>query len=181
MIAASPSEVDIPASETLPPESFWRAAGHFPTGVSVLTLGRGEKMHGTTVSAFTVVSCEPPLVSVCLRSTGSSVALVTEADSFAINVLASGQARLARHFASRNRGGGRQQFEHVAWRDEFDLPVLEDVVCCLRCVPVQAFPAGDHHVVLAEVHGAFVTEGTPLLCFAGRLHPGAIDTHEEKR
>lgn len=191
MIAGAPSEVgaevvgtDVVAAEATGmsvPQSFWRAACRFPTGVSVLTLGRGEGMYGITVSAFTAVSREPALVSVCLRSTSSSVGLVGESESFAVNVLAGGQATVARHFANRDRGGGSRQFDGIPWRRELGLPVLDGAVCWLRCVPVRTIPAGDHHVVLAEVQAALVADGAPLLYFAGRLHPGAIHTQGDSR
>lgn len=174
MITGAQSDVDEDAAGTMAPQAFWHAVRRFPTGVSVLTLGRGEGMHGITVSAFTVVSRDPALVSVCLRSTGCAVELVGAAEAFAVNVLASDQASLARHFASRDRGGGRRQFDGIAWRRELGLPVLAGGVCWLRCVPVQVIPAGDHHVVLAEVHAALVADGAPLLYFAGQLHPGTI-------
>jgi flavin reductase (DIM6/NTAB) family NADH-FMN oxidoreductase RutF len=157
-------------------DSFWQAGTRFATGVAVITVGSGEQVHGTTVSAFTMVSRRPALVSVCLSTSSGLAEFVMKHRMFAVNILSRGQAGLARHFASPSRGHGPDQFAGVAWTPGFDagVPLLDRAVCWLWCQFRRVVPAGDHQIVLAGVTAARTGTGAPLLYYAGRLHPGAV-------
>ena len=48
------------------PDEYRQALGSFPSGVTIVTAMDGELPVGTTVSAFTALSIDPPLVLVCL-------------------------------------------------------------------------------------------------------------------
>ena len=49
------------------------------TGVTVVTARAGDRVHGMTVSAFTEVSLEPPLVLVCIDKTANTQGVIAEA------------------------------------------------------------------------------------------------------
>jgi flavin reductase (DIM6/NTAB) family NADH-FMN oxidoreductase RutF len=160
-------------------ETVWRVARRFPTGVSVVTVGTGDDVHGGTVSAFSFVSASPPLVSLCLRRTSRLLDVLRTATAFTVNVLASGQAGLARHFASRGRGHGPSQFERIGWSEgDGGVPLLHGTVSWLHCRPIRCIPAGDHELVLAEVVSLADCDDeralAPLLYFGGDLHAGHI-------
>jgi flavin reductase (DIM6/NTAB) family NADH-FMN oxidoreductase RutF len=163
-------------------DAVWTAAHRFPTGVSVVTAGAGDAVHGSTVSTFSVMSREPPLVGVCLNRASSLLALIRKWGRFTVNVLSTEQAALARHFASRRRGTGRHQFDGVDW-DPGDggMPRLAGTVCWLHCLAHDELNAGDHVLVLAGVRSLAQSGLPPLLYFAGSLHPGAIQTEEAHR
>jgi flavin reductase (DIM6/NTAB) family NADH-FMN oxidoreductase RutF len=157
-------------------EQFWQAGLRFTTGVSVITAGSGESVHGTTVSTLSVVSRRPTLISLCLANSSSLTSLVIEQGSFAVNMLAHNQEELARHFASPTRGQGPIEFAGIANRPGFGagVPLLDGALCWLWCRFRRVVPAGDHQIVLAGVTAVEFGSGTPLLYFAGRLHPGTI-------
>jgi flavin reductase (DIM6/NTAB) family NADH-FMN oxidoreductase RutF len=141
----------------------------------VVTTGAGDAVHGSTVSAFSFVSREPPLVGVCLNRASSLLALIREQRRFVVNVLATDQAAIARHFASRRRGTGRHQFDGIDWNPGDDgVPRLAGTVCWLHCLAHDELEAGDHVLVLAHVRSFGQGGLAPLLYFAGALHPGAI-------
>ena len=48
------------------PEAFQRAVGRFAAGVTVVTTRSSLGLRGITVSGFTFVSRNPPLVLVCI-------------------------------------------------------------------------------------------------------------------
>jgi flavin reductase (DIM6/NTAB) family NADH-FMN oxidoreductase RutF len=157
---------------------FWSVAQRFSTGVSVVTVGSGDHARGATVSAFCLLSKEPALVSVCLRRGSAALSLIRSTGCFTVNVLAGDQTRLARHFADRRRG--HDQFDGLEWTPgEGAVPILAGTVCWFHCRAKEIVPAGDHDLVLAEVAslGQDRTR-TPLLYFAGALHPGAIQIEE---
>lgn len=158
-------------------QDLWNAARRFTTGVAVATTGSGDDVHGATVSAFTFVSWEPTLVSICLCSGSSLLAKIREHGGFMVNVLASHQAHLAKHFADPRRTPGPQQFDGIAWSPErrTGVPILTGAVVRLDCEVEQTITFGDHEFVLARALSAEVGEGAPLLYFAGRLFAGMIN------
>ncbi|MEU5052123.1 flavin reductase family protein [Streptomyces sp. NPDC021096] len=161
-------------------EAVWSAAGRFATGVCVVTAGSGPAVHGSTASTFTFISRRPPLVALSLRHGSHLLALIAEHRDFGINVLSSRQAALARHFASRKRAMGTRQFDGVGWAPAAGgLPRLAGTVCWLHCRAQRLIPAGDHEIVLAEVASVAEAGGSPLLYFAGALHPGSIPSDKE--
>jgi flavin reductase (DIM6/NTAB) family NADH-FMN oxidoreductase RutF len=154
---------------------LWDAARKFATGIAVVTAGSGAVAggaHGTTVSAFTFISRDPALIAVCLTRGSAMLALIDERGSFAVNVLASHQARLARHFADPRRGAG--QFAGVPWvpglRD--GVPLLIGAMCWLGCEREQRIPMGDHELVLGRVTAVTAGDGEPLLYFSGKFFGG---------
>lgn len=157
------------------------AAGRYPTGVSVVTAGTGEAVHGSTVSSFTFISQEPPLVAVSLLQGSRLLELVRDRLDFGVNVLSSRQTELARYFASRKRCLGPRQFDGIAWRPgDAGTPRLAGTVGWLHCRADRFIPAGDHEIVLAGVASVAEAPGTPLLYFAGALHPGSVQPDQEQ-
>lgn len=170
MITAAPAPAPADADQA------WQLAQRFATGVSVVTAGAGGEVRGCTVSAFCQVSREPALVSVCLRRGSGVLDLIRRYDCFTVNVLASGQSAVARHFASRWRGTGGDQFAGIGWTPwEAGLPRLAGAVCWLHCRACAKVAAGDHELILARVVALAEGDGgIPLLYYAGALYPGAI-------
>ncbi|AEY85587.1 putative flavin-dependent reductase [Streptomyces hygroscopicus subsp. jinggangensis 5008] len=164
-------------------DSVWSAAGRVATGVSVLTAGRGDEVHGSTASTFTFISRQPPLIAVALHRDSHLLTVIRQTGTLGVNVLSSRQTAVARHFASRKRGRGIQQFTGIPWQpDEDGVPRLAGTVSWLCCRAEQYIAAGDHEIVLAEVRSVSQeqTATAPLLYFAGRLHPGSIPTEESE-
>lgn len=152
-------------------EHLWTAARGFASGVSVVTVGSGERVHGSTVSCFSVVSRDPPLASVSLRRNSFLLDMIRGHRSFVINVLAGDQATLARRFASRHRAAGRAQFDAVSLSAPSvdGVPIIAGTVCWLCCRPTTHVSAGDHELVLGEVVSLGGDGGVPLLYLAGSL------------
>jgi len=83
-------------------DEFKSALGRWATGVTIVTACDGERVHGMTVSAFTEVSLEPPLVLVCADKTSNTLPFIEAGRAFAVNMLSSGQQALSNKFASKN-------------------------------------------------------------------------------
>ena len=151
---------------------LWDTVRKFPTGIAVVTAGRGDRARGATVSTFTFVSRQPPLVSVCLAAGSTMLDVLGRSGTFAVNLLSSHQAGLARHFASRGRGAG--QFDGVpctaGQRDR--VPLLIGAVGWLGCGFERAIRLGDHVLVLGRVVEAVAGDADPLLYFSGRFYAG---------
>lgn len=150
---------------SLEPDAFRAVMGRFACGVTVVTATDATGAdHGMTVSAFASVSLEPPLVVVCIDKTASMHDVITNAEYFAINVLAASQEALARRFADT----GGQKFEGVGYtRGETGAPILNDVLAQIECKRVSSTETGDHALIIAETISASVLDVRPLLYYRG--------------
>lgn len=125
--------------------------------VAVVTTSGRAGCHGATVSSFSSVSADPPMVLVCLRS-GSRIAEgVARNGAVCINVLPQDRQDLANRFAGRDDHWIADRFEGVE---------------------VEAVPGAAPEIVTATVFSGFVdhtvTAGSHLvfICQVNRVRQG---------
>lgn len=146
-------------------DEFRAALGRFTSGVTVITIkDRSGRLHGITVSAFSSVSLDPPLILVCIEKKAGSHQAFAESEFFNINILEESQQHLSDHFASHLPN----KFEDVEYfENENGLPLLKDALVHLGCRLVYAYPAGDHTIFVGEIQSSSVRDGKPLVYFHG--------------
>ena len=143
---------------------FRKLLGRWTTGVTIVTARAGEKIHGMTVSAFTEVSLEPPLVLICADKSSNTNPLIAEGGVFAVNILARDQETLSNRFASKQDEW--QRFDGLAWETEATgAPILPGTVAAIDCRVVATHDAGDHIIYVGEVVGLHLSDGDPLLFY----------------
>ena len=150
--------------------TFRKAMGCFPTGVTVVTTLAGEGSPvGVTVSSFTSVSLDPPLVLFCLDARTSNVEAFRRSGHFAINVLRNEQREVSIRFASRMEDKWKG-FAYDTWTT--GSPILPNCLANIECSTAAIHDGGDHLIFLGRVV-SFRTSDTaaePLLFFRGRYH-----------
>jgi flavin reductase (DIM6/NTAB) family NADH-FMN oxidoreductase RutF len=159
-----------PVSDTL----FRTTLARFASGVTVITSTHGEDIAGTTVSAFSSLSLDPPLVLVCLDETSATRELIERSRVFAVNILARGQGELSDRFAKRRKEGDPHQFEGVGYdRAPTRSPILHGCHAFADCRVVAVHEGGDHRIYVGRVDTLGVDDGPsePLVYHAGRLRP----------
>jgi flavin reductase (DIM6/NTAB) family NADH-FMN oxidoreductase RutF len=119
-----------------------------------------------TVSAFTEVSLEPPLVLVCADKTSNTLPVIRAGGVFAINVLARDQQDLSNRFAIKK--DEEKRFDGL----ETDIgrtgaPLLRGVAVNIDCRVVAEHDAGDHVLFIGEVQEVRSFDHDPLLYFRG--------------
>lgn len=150
---------------TLDSAEFRRILGHWVTGVSVVTAQADEAPCGLTANAFCSVSLDPPLVLVCVDKTADSHDCIARAGAFCVNVLASDQERLARHFAETE---STHKFNGIAFHTErTGAPVLDDALAWVDCQLRHSYEGGDHTIYVGEVVAGNAHEGAPILYYRG--------------
>ena len=151
---------------TISAEDFKRALSRRASGVAVVTAKSGERVHGMTVSAFTEVSLDPPLVLVCADKASNTLPVIRSGGVFAINVLARDQQELSGRFAAKKDEDKR--FDGL----EFDVgrtgaPLLRGVAVNIDCRVFAEHDAGDHVLFLGRVEEVRSFDREPLLYFRG--------------
>jgi flavin reductase (DIM6/NTAB) family NADH-FMN oxidoreductase RutF len=137
--------------------------GRRAASVAIVTARVGERVHGMTVTAFTEVSLEPPLVLVCADKSSDTHPVIAAGGVFALNLLAAGQAELSNRFASKR--DEERRFEGIAWETAATgAPLLPDTLGALDCRVVAAHEAGDHVIYVGRVEALrLAPEREPLL------------------
>ncbi len=147
---------------------FRSVLGRFATGVTVV-ISRGESgaLVGLTVSAFTSVSLDPPLVLVCIHQDAGAHDLLVPGASFSVSVLSSNQKDLAIRFATAEP---EDRFQGVDLMEgSLGDPRIPEALAWLECRVTRVFPGGDHSVFLASAVECGAGEGDPLIFHRGAL------------
>ena len=149
--------------------------GRRAAAVAIVTARAGERIHGMTVTAYTEVSLEPPLVLVCADQTSNTHPVISAGGVFALNLLSDAQAELSNRFASKQDEDRR--FEGIAWETAVTgAPILPGVLGALDCRVVAAHEAGDHVIYVGRVEAVrHHPEREPLLYHRatyGSFRPG---------
>ncbi len=155
---------------------FRAALSRFASGVTVVTVrGADGTDHGMTVTAFSSLSLEPPLVLVCIDGAAAILPHLRQAEHFGVSILAMEQDALSRRFADQ----AVDRFEGVAITRATTGPALIDgAVAHLECRRVALHPGGDHVIAVGAVLQARAFAGEPLVYFHrdyGRFAPHAAD------
>jgi flavin reductase (DIM6/NTAB) family NADH-FMN oxidoreductase RutF len=146
------------------PRTLRSTFGRFATGVTVVTCRTADgTAHGATVTAFTPISLDPPLVQVALTRTSKAAQLLLDAP-FAVNILAADQVDLAMNFA------GRPMSDPVPWRQGVTAPTLDRTAATISCRPWRTDDGGDHLLFLGEIVDVTTTGREPLVFHDSAFH-----------
>jgi len=138
------------------------ACGLFATGITVVTTELDGEVHGMTANAFMSVSLDPPLLLVSVGHKARLHDLLQQTGSYAISVLRHDQEDFSSHFAGWPVEGLEVEFER---REEY--PVLPDALAYFVCKLLDAHPAGDHTLYIADVDYLEYNAGEPVLFSRG--------------
>jgi len=160
---------------TVSADDFKNALQLWASGVTVVTT-QSEKfgVQGMTVSAFSSVSVNPPLILVCINDAADTGDGIAESQGFAVNVLTTEQQDTSNQFA----GGTSQQqrFENADWSAGITgAPLLNNSLMSLDCTVVEKVRAGTHWIIIGEVQAVECRTGEPLLYYRGAYRQVASD------
>ncbi|MEM1094818.1 MAG: flavin reductase family protein [Bacteroidota bacterium] len=137
-----------------------------PSPVTVVTAATPDgEVRGMTIGSFTSVSMAPPLISFNVQRSARMSEILAAATHFSVHVLAADQSAYSNRFASPKMDP-EAQFDGIPHTlDANGVPILDDALARLDCVPFAIHPAGDHILLLGEVINAVepAADRAPLL------------------
>jgi len=141
------------------------ASSRFATGVTITTALRPDGSPvGLTVSSFTSLSLDPPLILVSIHRDCRALADLRTDGFFGVNILAAHQQSLSLRFASEIK----ERFACIDWyRGKTGVPLLYDVLAFFECALESSATAGDHEILIGRVLHVSSWDGRPLLRFSG--------------
>jgi flavin reductase (DIM6/NTAB) family NADH-FMN oxidoreductase RutF len=143
--------------------TFRAVLGRFASGITVITARDADGIDaGMTVSAFSSLSLNPPLILVCVDRGSSAGPALEAASHFAVNILSDEQEALSRRFSQKDV----DRFDGVGFtRSAHGPALLEGALATLECRVAARHPGGDHTILVGEVLDASMHEGHPLLYY----------------
>ncbi|WP_029350929.1 flavin reductase family protein [Bosea sp. 117] len=168
------SETILSADPAIAPGELRAFAGHFATGVAVVTTTHPDgQFHGVTINAVTSLSLTPPLFLICLDHRSNTLGALLASRHFGLHFLAREQTEISRVFASKQE----DKFAAVPHRPgRHGSPLIEGVVAAAECSVSEICPGGDHTIIIGAVDQVHVFGGEPLL-----YHRGAYAALERER
>lgn len=152
---------------TLDAALFRQAMSRFASGVTVVTTSQAGELYGLTVSSFSSLSLEPRLALVCIDGRTRLHAALAASQVFVINILASDQEALSRHFA----GPQKHDWSGIVHTlGVHGAPVLDGALATLECRLASTFTGGDHTIVVGEIEQATAADGAPLVYYRAGYH-----------
>ena len=128
------------------------AMGHFPTGVTVVTSGQGERAEAMTANAVISVSLDPLLFLVSVHRDARLNGRIKEEGHFAVSLLADDQEGLSRLFSSPERSSGPQAENSLGggYGSTGD-PLAAGALAAIDCELAETYAGGDHDLFLGRV------------------------------
>ncbi len=149
-------------------EEFRHAMGHFATGVAVVTSLDADGLPvGTTASAVTSLSLDPPLILVCFDLGSLTLHAIRGHGAFVVNVLTAEQRQLSVNFARRGVAAAWHGVRHR--HGPTGAPRLDGVLAVLECTVEHRLPGGDHEIVVGRVRHIQTSSSpaAPLVFYRG--------------
>src|SRR5262245_55219870 len=136
---------------------FRDALKDFPSGVTIITTADEHGMPiGATVSAFSSLSLDPPLILICLANWTRTAEAIRQRRAFTVQFLDESQGRLARHFAADIE----DKFAETPYTlNEAGVPSLDDCRLRLECSLHAEYEGGDHEIFVGRVERAVRSDG----------------------
>jgi len=149
------------------PAAFRAVMRRHPSGVTVVTSLREGEPRGITLSAFSAVSADPPMLLICVNREARSYLYISSSRIFCVNLLSAAQRELAERFSGRIK---ERQFDDIAWStDVTGAPVLSDTVGHFDCAVDTEHHAGSHSVFIGRVLACRAHGGAPLGYYEGEF------------
>lgn len=137
----------------------------YPQGVTVVTTQTGDGPTGVTVSAFTSISLDPPLVLVSIARESTAQTTLLKSKEFAVNFLADDQKSVSDRFAGRHAVDDR--FGGIVFTPgATGSLVIQGVRAVIECRTWRVYEGGDHSLLIGEVVNARrLNEKPPLVYY----------------
>ena len=148
---------------------YRETVANFPSGVTVVTTRDSGEDFGLTVSAFTSLSLDPPMVLVSLDRKSKSHQHLVVGAPIGLSVLAPCHTDVAVQFARHvdDRFAGI----NIVRRGEQDIPFVGDAAAWFLGDVRDRYVGGDHIIITVAVRECgWHDGGRPLLYRGGRLH-----------
>ena len=149
----------------------WKGAALLaPVPPVMVTCGSGDKANIITVAWTGIINTHPPRLSISVRPSRHSYALIKESGEFAVNLTPANLAREA-DLCGTFTGAKINKFERAGLHPEeaqmVGCPIIAECPLALECRVIDVIPQGTHDLFIADIVAVDVEES--LLDEKGKL------------
>jgi flavin reductase (DIM6/NTAB) family NADH-FMN oxidoreductase RutF len=156
------STVRLTTNQDLDAVRLREAFGVFPSGVVAVASEVEGQLVGLAASSFTSVSLEPALVSFSVANTSRTWPTLRQAAHLGVTILADHHGEVCRQLA----GPVEHRFDDLAATATGDGAVtLDDGLAMFDCTVYREVEAGDHTIVLLQLHAITHADTSQPLVF----------------
>ncbi|GAA4736744.1 flavin reductase family protein [Nocardioides endophyticus] len=149
MTTPAPVDTVLTTNQDLDAVRLREAFGVFPSGVVAVASEVDGQLVGLAASSFTSVSLEPALVSFSVANTSKTWPTLRQAAHLGVTILADHHGAVCRQLA----GPVEHRFDGIAVTATGDGAVtLDDGLAMFDCSVYREVEAGDHTIVLLQLH-----------------------------
>lgn len=154
---------DLPSAT---PEDLRLALRQFASGVTIVTAEHDGERYGITVSAFSAISLEPPVIMVAINTSSALADLIVQAEHFAVHILDSSQVEISSRFADTLSGSEKYDGVPVETGPS-GAPLLSGSLATFDCVLDQTLLVGTHMLMFGRVVHVAAEDapGNPLVYY----------------
>ena len=142
-------------------EDLEKLTQKLPTGIYIVTAGRGDDAHVLTHTWLTQITTEPPRVMVGIRPYRKQHQLLSPGEPFCVHLLGTDQLELALLYTDKEQPIG-PEFE----RREGKAPLRRDVAVYLDCETEGYTAVGDHDMFVGRIVSGDVLREVGILTTA---------------
>lgn len=120
---------------------------------------------GCTISSFTSLSLDPPMVAFNLGKESGLHSKMINSDAFAVNILSEQQMSISKKFAESSV----DRWDDIIHEPGiYACPILNGVAAYIECVTDNIYDGGDHSIITGKVVDLKVFENLkPLVYYMG--------------
>ena len=135
-----------------------------PSGLFVVGVKSGQKLHAFTASWVTQISMKPPVIVMGVRKDSRALNRIRRGRVLSVNYIRKGNKDTVAHFFKPVVHEGNKLGRYHFHIDQTGAPILDEAIGYLECrVRKITGGFGDHAAVIAEVVNAKVKEDMPPL------------------
>lgn len=129
---------------------FRKTMRQWAAGVTVMTVGEHDQVHGMTANSFTSVSCAPPLVLFCIGRNNDTRQMLKIGTTIGVNLLSESQVGLSTRFATKN--GDRNRFDDLKWfKGPHGTTLFSDCAAVMEVEVSSFYEEGDHTIFIGKI------------------------------
>ncbi len=143
---------------------FRKTLANLASSVCIISTVFEEEIHGITISSFTSLSLDPPMILFCLGKHSKKYQYFQDTKLVGVSILNSSQDYLSNNF-SRNHENYWDSVD-IMLGEQSKCPIIKDSLGFLECGIEAKYDGGDHTIFTAKVinHGK-LNDLNPLIHF----------------
>ncbi len=139
-----------------------------PVPLTIVTAKSDNVKRGVTLSSFTMLSVEPPLISFNIDCKTQFCKFFKSVNNFAVHFPGQDHTDISKRFATSGLSG-EEQFDEIATHENvFGTPILSDIGKVIYCTVAERIKIGDHFILIGQVVEVNNEDESPALLYHNR-------------